>query len=55
MLAARRSDLDDAGQRTLERAALVAAILTLTQRQLAEAEQRARGDLMADLLADTPA
>ncbi|MFI7492013.1 helix-turn-helix domain-containing protein [Micromonospora echinaurantiaca] len=53
VLAARRGDLDDADQRTFERAALVVAILLLTQRQLAEAEQRVRGDLLTDLLADT--
>lgn len=53
VLAARRGDLGDADQRTLERTALVVAILLLTERQLAEAEQRVRGDLLADLLADT--
>ncbi|MBQ0893310.1 GAF domain-containing protein [Micromonospora sp. U56] len=53
VLAARRGDLDNADQRTFERAALVVAILLLTQRQLAEAEQRVRGDLLTDLLADT--
>jgi hypothetical protein len=52
VLAALRGDLGDADQRTLERAALVVAILLLTERQLAEAEQRVRGDLLADLLAD---
>jgi GAF domain-containing protein len=52
VLAAAGGDLGDADQRTLERAALVAAILLLTQRQLAEAEQRVRGDLLADLVAD---
>ncbi|MEV1143019.1 GAF domain-containing protein [Micromonospora sp. NPDC049799] len=53
VLAAGRGGLDDDDRRTLERAALVVAILMLTQRQLAEAEQRVRGDLLADLLADT--
>ncbi len=53
VLAAHRGELDDADQRTFERAALVVAILMLTQRQLAEAERRVRGDLLADLLADT--
>ncbi|WP_406045656.1 helix-turn-helix domain-containing protein [Micromonospora sp. NBC_00898] len=44
--------LDVADQRTVERAALVAAILLLTERQLTEAEHRVRGDLLTDLLAE---
>jgi DNA-binding PucR family transcriptional regulator len=42
--------LDDAAVRTLERAALVTALVLLNQRQLAEAEQRVRGELLGDLL-----
>jgi len=53
VLAAGRGGLADSDLRTLERAALVVAILLLTERQLAEAEQRVRGDLLADLFADT--
>lgn len=52
VLAVSRGSLTDADLRTLERAALVAAILLLTDRQVAEAEQRVRGDLLADLFAD---
>ncbi|PWU47952.1 hypothetical protein DLJ46_13195 [Micromonospora globispora] len=52
VLVACRGDLGVADQRTVERAALVAAILLLTERQLAEAEHRVRGDLLTELLAD---
>ena len=40
--------------RTLERAAQVTALLLVWQRSAAEAEQRARGDLIDDLLAPVP-
>ncbi len=46
----RATDLDDADQRILERAALVTALLLLFRRSVAEAESRVRGDLLDDLL-----
>ncbi|MGV9805795.1 helix-turn-helix domain-containing protein [Micromonospora chersina] len=52
VLVACRGGLGVDDQRTVERAALVAAILLLTERQLAEAEHRVRGDLLTELLAD---
>lgn len=47
-----RTDLADADLRTLERAALVSAILLLTERSIAEAEHRVRGELLDDLFAE---
>lgn len=47
-----RDDLDAGDQRTLERAAVVTALVLLFRRQAAEAEQRVRTDLLTDLLAD---
>lgn len=41
-------------QRTAERAAQITALLHLKQDALNEAEQRVRGDLLADLLSDDP-
>lgn len=46
-----RGDLDAGDQRTVERAALVTALVLLFHQQAAEAEQRLRTDLLADLLA----
>ncbi|UER55745.1 GAF domain-containing protein [Kineosporiaceae bacterium SCSIO 59966] len=46
-----RGDLDAGDQRTLERAAVVTALVLLFRRQAAEAEQRVRTDLLTDLLA----
>jgi len=43
-------ELDEAGQRILERAALVTALLLLFRKSVAEAEERVRGDLLTDLL-----
>ncbi|MEU6644013.1 helix-turn-helix domain-containing protein [Saccharomonospora sp. NPDC046836] len=40
--------------RTAERAAQITALLKLKQHAMIEAEQRVRGDLLADLLADDP-
>jgi hypothetical protein len=45
------AQLDAAGLRILERAALVTALLLLFQRLVAEAEERVRGELLEDLLA----
>ena len=42
--------LDDADQRTLERAAVVTALVLLFERTAAEAEQRVRTDLVSDLI-----
>jgi hypothetical protein len=42
-------------QRTAERAAQITALLLLKQDAVVEAEQRLRGDLLADLLSDDPA
>ena len=42
--------LDDADQRTVERAAVVTALVLLFERSAAEAEQRVRTDLVADLV-----
>ncbi len=47
-----RTDLAHADVRTLERAALVSAILLLTERSIAEAEHRVRGELLDDLFAE---
>lgn len=47
-----RSGLEDTDLRTLERAALVTALVLLTERAVAEAESRARGELLDDLFAD---
>lgn len=41
---------DEAERRSLERVAQVAALVMLGERTVAEAEQRARGDLLVDLL-----
>jgi DNA-binding PucR family transcriptional regulator len=43
-------DLDDADRRTLERAAVVTALVLLFERTAAEAEQRVRTDLVSDLI-----
>lgn len=45
-----RTDLDEADRRILERAAVVTALLLLFRRSMAEAQTRARGDLVADIL-----
>ncbi|MFD9671960.1 helix-turn-helix domain-containing protein [Streptomyces sp. NPDC059981] len=45
-----RADLDDAGRRLFERAATVTALLLLLRRQVAETEDRIRGELLGDLL-----
>ncbi|WP_238384606.1 helix-turn-helix domain-containing protein [Segeticoccus rhizosphaerae] len=46
----RGGDLDDADERTIERAALVTALILLFARAEADAEQRASSDLVADLM-----
>ncbi|HEX5560414.1 MAG TPA: GAF domain-containing protein [Nocardioidaceae bacterium] len=46
-----RDALDGGDQRTLERAAVVTALLMLFRRQAAETDQRVRTDLVLDLLA----
>ena len=51
VLRRRPSDLVDADQRILERAALVTALLLLFRRTVAEAEGRVRGELLDDLIA----
>lgn len=48
-----RPGLDPADRRTLERAAMVTALLRLARRSASEAEQRVRGELLDDLL-DAP-
>ncbi|MFJ8430147.1 helix-turn-helix domain-containing protein [Kitasatospora sp. NPDC094019] len=45
-----RPDLDDADRRLFERAGVVTALLLLLRRSVAEAENRVRGELLADLL-----
>ncbi|AZM51531.1 diguanylate phosphodiesterase [Streptomyces sp. WAC 01529] len=45
-----RADLADPDRRLFERAALVAALLLLLRRTVAEAEDRVRGELLDDLL-----
>ena len=52
--AARRDDLDGQDRQLLERAAVVASLLRLFNRNLAAAEARVRGELLDDLLAPTP-
>jgi sugar diacid utilization regulator len=47
-----RPDVGEADIRTLERAALVTALLLLTERSIVEAENRVRGDLLHELLAE---
>ncbi|HEX2417558.1 MAG TPA: helix-turn-helix domain-containing protein, partial [Micromonosporaceae bacterium] len=47
------TDLVDADQRILERAALVTALLMLFDRTVAEAEGRVRGELLGDILTVT--
>ncbi|MQA05369.1 MAG: GAF domain-containing protein [Streptosporangiales bacterium] len=44
------TDLDDADQRILERAAMVTALLMLLRRSQADAETKVRGDLLSELL-----
>lgn len=44
------SDLDEADQRILERAAMVTALLMLLRRSQADAETKVRGDLLSELL-----
>lgn len=50
----RESELVQADQRILERAALVTALLLLFRRTVAEAESRVRGELLDDLLSTRP-
>lgn len=45
-----RPGLDDADRRLFERASVVTALLLLLRRSVAEAENRVRGELLADLL-----
>ncbi|MHA5047610.1 helix-turn-helix domain-containing protein [Streptomyces sp. SD15] len=47
-----RADLSEADRRLFERAALVTAMLLLMRRSVAETEDRVRGELLDDLLAD---
>ncbi len=51
VLHGRSEPLDLAGRRTIERGALVTALVLLFSRSVAEAEDRVRGELLADLLA----
>ncbi|MFF9897062.1 helix-turn-helix domain-containing protein [Streptomyces longispororuber] len=44
------AQVDAADRRILERAALVASLVLVTRRRMAEAEARVRGELLADLL-----
>jgi GAF domain-containing protein len=46
------SELGNADRRTLERGALVTALVLLFSRSVAEAEERVRGELLSDLLED---
>ena len=46
----RSAPLDGSGRRTLERAAIVTALVLLFARTEAEAEERARGELLTDLV-----
>ncbi len=48
-------ELDDSERRTLERAAIVTALVLLFARTEAEAEERVRGELLADLLSERDA
>lgn len=50
-----RAELSDADRRLFERAALVTALLLLLRRSVAETEDRVRGELLDDLLADPAA
>ncbi|MEU8617753.1 GAF domain-containing protein [Streptomyces sp. NPDC048623] len=50
-----RTDLSEADRRLFERAALVTAMLLLIRRSVAETEDRVRGELLDDLLADPAA
>ncbi|NUP32937.1 MAG: GAF domain-containing protein, partial [Streptomycetaceae bacterium] len=47
-----RTELDDADRRVFERASVVAALLLLLRRSVAETENRVRGELLTELLAD---
>jgi sugar diacid utilization regulator len=47
-----RTELDDADRRVFERANVVAALLLLLRRSVAETENRVRGELLTELLAD---
>ena len=51
LLTGRRTPLGQAERRTLERGALVTALVLLFNRSVAEAEERVRGELLTDLLA----
>ncbi len=51
LLSGRRAPLGQAERRTLERGALVTALVLLFNRSVAEAEERVRGELLTDLLA----
>ncbi|MEU5216628.1 GAF domain-containing protein [Streptomyces sp. NPDC020807] len=50
-----RTDLSEADRRLFERAALVTAMLLLMRRSVADTEDRVRGELLDDLLADPAA
>ncbi|MFL9684573.1 MULTISPECIES: GAF domain-containing protein [Streptomyces] len=50
-----RGDLSEADRRLFERSALVTAMLLLIRRSVAETEDRVRGELLDDLLADPAA
>ncbi|MEV7594940.1 GAF domain-containing protein [Streptomyces sp. NPDC089922] len=50
-----RPDLPDTDRRLFERTSLVAALLLLLRRSVAEAEERVRGELLDDLLAEDQA
>ncbi|MEU4442449.1 GAF domain-containing protein [Actinosynnema sp. NPDC050801] len=48
------ADLGDTGRRTLEGAALVASLVLVSRRRMAEVEARTRGELLEDLLTTAP-
>lgn len=48
----RSGELDESERRTLERAAIVTALVLLFARTAAEAEERVRGELLTDLVSD---
>jgi GAF domain-containing protein len=54
LLTGRADPLGQAERRTLERGALVTALVLLFDRSVAEAEERVRGELLADLLVPGP-
>lgn len=54
MVLTRASGVSDIDRRTVEGAALVASLVLVTRRRMAETEARVRGDLLDDLLTTAP-